>query len=198
MFRCGILMTMVHEVNHRATNQTQTHQNQLTFCSERLSLRPWAITDAAIHRRLWAERNERVPARRRISVDGHPTHSEIEAWIRTYSPLPEPGLLVVENRLTAVPMGYCGLVDNSVGQSDEPELAFEFLQEFWGQGFATEASRVVIDRAAEIGYRCLASTVREWNTASLKVLAKLGFELTSEREHDEAHGDSLLLRLPLR
>lgn len=174
------------------------HQNRITFRSERLSLRPWTITDAAFHRQLWEERDERVPAQRRISADGHPTHAEIEAWIRTYNPTPEPGLLVVEHRRTGVPMGYCGIVDNSVGQPDEPELAFEFLQEFWGQGFATEASRVVIDRALEIGYRCLASTVREWNTASLNVLAKLGFVLTGERENDAVHGDSLLLRLSLR
>lgn len=196
--RCGILMTMVHEVNHQGMNHPRAHQNQIAFRSERLSLRPWANSDAAFHRGLWEERDERVPAWRRISVEGHPTHAEMEAWIRTCRPAPEPGLLVVENRLTAVRMGYCGLVDNSVGQPDEPELAYDFLQEFWGQGFATEASRVVIDRALEIGYRCLASTVRVWNTASLHVLGKLGFVLTGEREHDAVHGDSLLLRLSLR
>lgn len=78
-------------------------------------------------------------------------------------------------------MGYCGLVDDSVGHPDETEQAFEFLQECWGQGFATEASRVIVDRAETIGYRYLAATVREWNTASFKVLGKLGFELTEQR-----------------
>jgi len=43
-----------------------------------------------------------------------------------------------------------------------------------------------------------ASTVREWNAASLNVLDKLGFVLTDERERDAVHGDSLLLRLALR
>lgn len=164
----------------------------------RLSLRPWRVSDAAFHRRLWEERDERVPARRRISADGRPTQVDLEEWIRTYDSIPEPGLLVVDNVLTEAPMGYCGLVDNSVGRPDEPELAFEFLQEFWGRGFATEASRVIIDRAETIGYRYLASTVREWNAASFKVLGKLGFEFTGQREPDAVHGDSLLLRLPLR
>ncbi|MGC0368837.1 GNAT family N-acetyltransferase [Microbacterium sp. SLBN-111] len=88
--------------------------------------------------------------------------------------------------------------DPSIGHPEEPELAFEFLREFWGRGFATEASRLVIDLASAVGYDSLASTVREWNTASLNVLAKLGFVITDEKERDAVHGDSLLLRLPLR
>ncbi|AMT95519.1 hypothetical protein A2T55_13245 [Brevibacterium linens] len=164
----------------------------------RLRLRPWRIGDAKLHHRLWEERDERVPARRRISADGHPTLADLEEWIRTYDSTPEPGLLVVEQELTEIPMGYCGLVENSVGQPDEPELAFEFLQEFWGRGFATEASRAVVDRAEIIGYRHLASTVREWNTASFNVLGKLGFTFTGDREPDSVHGDSLLMRLSLR
>lgn len=104
----------------------------------------------------------------------------------------------MEQLSTAGPVGYCGLVENSVGHPEEPELAFEFLREFWGRGFATEASRLIIDLASAVGYDSLASTVREWNTASLNVLDKLGFVITDEKEHDAVHGDSLLLRLPLR
>lgn len=181
--RWGILVAMVHDGGIRTS---------------RLRLRPWRVSDAAFHRRLWEERDERVPARRRISAHGRPTQVDLEEWIRTYDSAPEPGLLVVDNMLTEVPMGYCGLVENSVGRPDEPELAFEFLQEFWGRGFATEASRVIIDRAETIGYRYLASTVREWNAASFNVLGKLGFEFTGQREPDSTHGDSLLLRLSLR
>ena len=166
--------------------------------SERLKLRPWHVADAAFHRRLWEERDERVPARRRIAADGHPTVAEMEGWLRGYEQIPAPGLFIVEQLGSVAPVGYCGLVENSVGHHDEPELAFEFLREFWGRGFATEASRVVIDRASAVGYESLASTVREWNAASLNVLDKLGFVLTGEKERDAVHGDSLLLRLPLQ
>ncbi len=93
---------------------------------------------------------------------------------------------------------YCGLVENSVGHPEEPEPAFEFLQQFWGQGFATEASRVIVGRAKAIGYGHLASTVGEWNTASLNLLNKLEFVSTGQRERDVVHGDLLKLRLPLR
>lgn len=166
--------------------------------SERLRLGPWAVEDAAFHRRLWEERDPRVPARRRISADGHPTLADLQQWLRTYRPEPAPGLRVVEVREAGIPVGYCGLVANSVGTPEEPELAFEFLREFWGRGYATESSRLIVDRAASLGYDRLASTVRAWNAASFTVLDKLGFVDTGERERDGVHGDSVLMRLALR
>lgn len=165
--------------------------------TERLLLRPWRISDARFHRQLWEERDTRVPPHRRVTPEGRPTVAELADWVRSYEPAPPPGLLVVERRDVPLPVGYCGLISNSVGRPDEPELAFEFLQEFWNQGFATEASRRIIDQARSIGYPHLASTVRAWNTASRRVLHKLGFIDTGERETDEAHGDSLLLRVIL-
>jgi [ribosomal protein S5]-alanine N-acetyltransferase len=170
---------------------------QESLRSERLRLRPWRVADAAFHRALWAERDERVPPRRRITPDGRPTVAELEAWCLAYGQSPPPGLLVVEVLETDERIGYCGLIENSVGVPGEPELAFEFLRVAWNRGFATEASRAVIGRATSIGYEHLASTVREWNTASLRVLGKLGFVDTGVREEDAEHGDSLLLRLTL-
>ncbi|MFJ4221165.1 GNAT family N-acetyltransferase [Curtobacterium luteum] len=166
--------------------------------SERLRLRPWTVADAAFRRRLWAERDPRVPAGRRLTADGRPTIADMEAWIRGSEAEPAPGLLVVELVEDGTPIGYCGLVHNSVGRPGEPELAYEFLRASWGHGYATEAARAVVARAAEIGHEHLVATVREWNTASLAVLGKLGFVDTGEREHDPVHGDSLLLRSRLR
>jgi ribosomal-protein-alanine N-acetyltransferase len=165
--------------------------------TERLMLRTWRIGDAAFHRRLWAERDPRVPAHRRLSPDGHPSLSELERRLRDYKQVPAPCLLVVQHRVSRSALGYCGLVENSVGNADEPELAFELLRDFWNHGYATEAAGAVIDQARVLGYRHLASTVRAWNTASLRVLEKLGFVDTGEREDDEEHGDSLVLRKAL-
>jgi len=121
----------------------------------------------------------------------------LEEWSRTYEQVPAPGLLVVQLKGTATDLGYCGLVENSVGRPEEPELAFEFLRAFWNHGYATEAGDAVVDQARALGYRHLASTVRAWNAASLRVLGKLGFVSTGEQEYDEVHGDSLLLRKAL-
>ena len=49
----------------------------------------------------------------------------------------------------------------------------------------------VLDRAKSSGYRRLWATVREWNTASRRVLAKVGFTETGRREVDEVYGTTL-------
>ncbi|MGV8856946.1 GNAT family N-acetyltransferase [Rhodoglobus sp.] len=169
----------------------------IVFETERLLLRPWQVTDAEFHRQLWEERDPRVPAHRRITRDGRPTVAELANWARSYELKPAPGLLVVQQKGVSAAIGYCGLIPNSVSRPEEPELAFEFLRAFWNQGFATEASREIIERARRIGYRHLTSTVRDWNTASLRVLDKLGFVNKGEKENDDQHGDSLLLRMAL-
>lgn len=172
-------------------------QDEAVLETPRLRLRRWIISDAAFHRRLWSERDPRVPARRRLSPDGHPTLAELEDAIRRGTGDPPPGLLVAERRQDGTPIGYCGLVPSSLGRTDEPELAYEFLQEVWQHGYATETARAILDHAAESGYRHLTATVRSWNSASFRVLEKLGFSDTGERELDPVHGDSLLWRVSL-
>lgn len=159
--------------------------------TDRLRIRPWRVSDAAVRRELWTERDPRVPARRRIDADGRPTVEEIEGWIRGGEPSRTLGLLAVERKDADDVIGYCGLLDNDYGQDGEPELAFELLRRTWGQGYATEASWAVLVRAQSTGYRRLWATVRDWNTASRRVLAKLGFVETGRVEPDAVHGDSL-------
>ncbi|MEQ4519017.1 GNAT family N-acetyltransferase [Pseudarthrobacter sp. B907] len=159
--------------------------------TDRLLLRPWQVSDAAVLRELWTERDPRVPPHRRISADGHPTLEDIEDSIRRDDRHPFPGLLAAEQKGSGQVIGYCGLIPNRHGQPEEPELAFEFLRDVWRQGFATEASRSVLQQAQESGYRRIWATVRDWNTASRRVLAKLGFVETGRVEPDDIHGDSL-------
>ncbi|MFC4244414.1 GNAT family N-acetyltransferase [Gryllotalpicola reticulitermitis] len=158
----------------------------------RLLLRDWQLADAPLLHELWKQRDPRVPAHRRLGNDGRPSVADQEDWIRRYDGEPAPGLLAVVAKESATTIGYCGLVPNSLGRP-EPELAFEFLQAFWNQGFATEAARAVIAFAAAIGHHHLASTVRDWNRASLRVLDKVGFTETDRVESDPVHGNSLLL-----
>ncbi|WP_251009204.1 GNAT family N-acetyltransferase [Curtobacterium sp. ISL-83] len=165
--------------------------------TERLRLRPWRTTDATLQHQLWTERDPRVPEHRRLTPAGHPTVEEFAERIRTGDHQPTPGLLVVEQRGSGTSIGYCGLIPNPLGHPEEPEIAYEFLQASWGHGYATEAANVVIERARTIGYRSLVATVRAWNTASFRVLEKVGFSDSGEREPDAVHGDSLLWRLVL-
>jgi ribosomal-protein-alanine N-acetyltransferase len=148
--------------------------------TDRLLLRRWRVGEAAIQREMWIERDPRVPPHRRIDADGHPTLADFEAAILATEPS-SVGLLAVERKAVGDTIGYCGLVDSEHG-AHEPELAFEFLRKFWGQGYATEASWAVLDWARASGFERLWASVWDWNTASRRVLAKVGFTETDREE----------------
>lgn len=165
--------------------------------TDRLVLRPWRAGEAVVQRELWTERDPRVPPHRRIDADGRPTVAELEEAIRTGSPASTTGLLAVERRSAGDVIGYCGLVDSGRGVDDEPELAFELLRRTWGQGYATEASLAVLDWARSSGHARLWATVWDWNTASRRVLAKLGFTETGRTVVDPGRGTTLVTSLRL-
>lgn len=169
-----------------------TPERETALETDRLLLRPWRISEARVQRELWFERDPRVPPHRRISAEGRPTLRELEDRIRCSTQEPAPGLLAVERKQTGDVIGYCGLISNESGPEAEPELAFELLRSTHGQGYATEAARVVLDAAKAAGHHRLWASVRVWNEASRRVLAKLGFVETDRVEPDGVHGDSLV------
>ena len=160
--------------------------------TDRLILRPAVVDDALIYRRLWTERDPRVPPHRTIDAEGRPTVDDIATRIRTESSATGPRLLTVERKGAGDVIGYCGLILRGHGSPEEPELAYELLRSAHGNGYATEAGRAVVGWATSAGYPRLWAGVRDWNIASRRVLAKLGFRETGQVERDAAHGDSLL------
>lgn len=167
-----------------------TPYDEPSFETSRLLLRPWRVAEAAVLRELWTERDPRVPPHRRIDADGHPTLAELEHSIRTNRPS-SIGLLALERKAARDVIGYCGLVDSRRELGGEPELAFELLRRVWSQGYATEAAWAVLDWARSSGYERLWATVWDWNTASRRVLAKLGFTETDRTEVDPVRGTTL-------
>lgn len=164
-----------------------------TLETERLILRPHRADDAVVRHRLWTERDDpRVPAHRRIGPDGRPTVEDLAERAGD-----KPGLLTIERKQVGDAIGYCGLIYEGSGAPGEPEIAYELLRSAHGHGYATEAARAVVGWATELGHPRVWATVRVWNTASLRVLDKLGFRETGEVERDAVHGDSLLVMLEL-
>jgi RimJ/RimL family protein N-acetyltransferase len=158
--------------------------------TERLRLRRWRPSDAEEYRGLWTERDPR--ALRRIDADGHPTVDEIRGWLvgNPLSAEPGLGLLPIERRDNDEFIGYCGLI---VGHAsfDEPEIAYELARRAHGHGYATEAARAVVEAATRTGRQRLWATVRDWNTASFRVLEKLGFYRSGRVTEDPDRGDSI-------
>jgi RimJ/RimL family protein N-acetyltransferase len=150
--------------------------------TKRLRLRPWAELDAEDLRALHAERGS-----------GTPTVEHTRALIaKGLAATATTGiaLLPIRRRVEGDLIGYCGLI---VGRStlEEPEIAYELFQRAHGCGYATEAAGAVLDAAIATGRKRLWSTVGAWNTASFRVLEKLGFE----RDHVSTDGRSELVWL---
>ena len=164
----------------------------LALETDRLILRPGTVGEATIYRRLWTERDPRVPPHRRINLEGRPTVEDIAARLRAEGAEPGPGLLAVERKGTADVIGYCGLIIGGNGSSDQPELAYELLRAVHGRGYATEAGQAVVTWAVAAGYRRLWAGVWDWNVASRRVLEKLGFRETGRVGPGSAYGHSLL------
>jgi len=76
-----------------------------------------------------------------------------------------------DGRLVGV-VGFDRLTDG-----DAPDLGYWLGEPHWGQGFATEAARAVVDFAfLTRGFRRLAAGCRITNSASRRVLEKCGFQ----------------------
>jgi RimJ/RimL family protein N-acetyltransferase len=156
--------------------------------TNRLLLRPWRAREAVVLHELWTERDPRVPEHRRIDAQGRPSAADLQDWISTDAR--SSRLLALERKADGDLIGYCGLIEGGQGSEREPELAFELLRRAWGQGYATEAALAVIDWARSCGHVRLWASVWEWNTASRRVLAKVGFA-EERKERHPPHGDNL-------
>ncbi|WP_424217199.1 GNAT family N-acetyltransferase (plasmid) [Streptomyces sp. BI20] len=147
--------------------------------TERLLLRPWALSDAAWFRDLLDERGDG----KERTVEGVRTGiAELLAATEDTG----IALLPIVRRAEGDPIGYCGLI---IGRASlaEPEIAYELFRHAHGRGYATEAAGAVLGAAAATGRTRLWSTVGTWNTPSLRVLEKLGF--TRDRVSTEENGE---------
>jgi [ribosomal protein S5]-alanine N-acetyltransferase len=103
------------------------------------------------------------------------------------------GLWLAHHRTSYALVGFCGFLEFPA-VDPEPELVYAMFARYAGQGYATEMARASIAHVrTRAGFRDIAAAVDEVNTASLRVLEKLGFERYGSRPG--AFGATLLLRL---
>lgn len=80
--------------------------------------------------------------------------------------------------LDEAPIGVCGVEPREGG----PEIGYWIGVSYWGQGYATEAARALIDHAfGELEHETLQAGARVSNPASRRVLEKCGFQWTGVR-----------------
>ncbi|WP_162891287.1 GNAT family N-acetyltransferase [Aeromicrobium sp. A1-2] len=90
---------------------------------------------------------------------------------------PAAGIFAVIPRIAESPVGMVMLVPipSSTGFAGERmEIGWHFLPDVWGQGYATEAARVLVDRAFASDVPALYAVTDPLNVASQAVCARLG------------------------
>lgn len=146
---------------------------QPTLTTERLLLRPFALSDAAAVQRLAGDRavadtTERIP---------HPYEDGMaESWIATHAErfrnLEECTFAILLKDLPKL-VGAVGLT--LAMEHRRGELGYWIGQDYWNRGYATEASRAVIDFGFSVlGLHRIQARHMSRNPASGRVLEKLG------------------------
>ncbi|MEM8711425.1 MAG: GNAT family N-acetyltransferase [Planctomycetota bacterium] len=83
------------------------------------------------------------------------------------------GMFAVEHLETGAVIGIAGLVHP--GGQETPELKYAYVRDYWGQGYATEAGRALVEwGAAEFEMTRIIATTSPENAPSHRVLAKCG------------------------
>jgi len=87
------------------------------------------------------------------------------------------GLGVVELKSTGEPIGMCGLLQRE--SLDAPDLGYAYFEQHWSKGYAFEAASLVLkDAESRLGLHRILAIISIDNTASERVLQKLGFVLS--------------------
>jgi RimJ/RimL family protein N-acetyltransferase len=136
--------------------------------TERLSLRPLVVEDAAHFARLFEGDWDAVRQTGRMPYPV--TEVAMRDWIALHAAAASRTFLMIR-REDGVALGGVGFG----GSGDTQELGYALGRRYWGQGYATEGVRAMIEHARTLGLDALEAYTFLENPASARVLDKAGF-----------------------
>src|SRR5262245_10785180 len=153
--------------------------------TERLTLRPWTVDDAAAALEIFGE----AEVARWLSPAMDQVHDEqgmrlvLQGWVAEQERLvPPQGRWAIEHNETGEVIGGAGLLFLPPGDEDL-ELAWQLKLSAWGSGFATEAGIGVSRKAFEFpGVDEVFAVVRTHNDRGVATARRVGMEWVGETE----------------
>jgi [ribosomal protein S5]-alanine N-acetyltransferase len=146
-----------------------THRKaMIPFNTQNLQLRQWTLGDAH-----WLFRLNNDPEVVKYTGDsGFSSEAKALELIQTYPNYQRDGYgrWMVTDRVSGTPLGWCGLKKNPWGV----DLGFRFFREHWGKGIATTAAQAALSLGRTFGATPIIGRTLSSNTASKKVLEKVG------------------------
>lgn len=99
----------------------------------------------------------------------------LPAFLGYYQRYPGYGFWAAIEKATGQFLGWFHFRPKPDGYDDEPELGYRLRRSAWGQGYATEGLRALIDKGfAEFGVQRVFAETMAVNTASRRVMEKAG------------------------
>jgi RimJ/RimL family protein N-acetyltransferase len=137
----------------------------MILLTDRLRLRPAQMTDLDDFHAILG----RVEAMQYWSTPPHPDLATTEVWLAD-TVARDPAVSV------EFAVEYQGRVIGKAGGGDLPEVGYIFHPDYWGQGFAHEAMRAVVDHIfANHPFDHVWADIDPRNAASRRLLQRLGF-----------------------
>jgi ribosomal-protein-alanine N-acetyltransferase len=131
------------------------------------------------------------------STPPHPDLATTEVWLAS-TVARDPAVSV------EFAVEYQGRVIGKAGGGEMPEVGYIFHPDYWGQGFAYEAMRAVVDHAfAHRPVDHLLADIDPRNDASRRLLVKLGFHYSHHADNtfcisgEWVHSDFYILPRPV-
>jgi len=158
-------------------------KQQPTLHTQRLTLRPFTLTDAPLVQQLAGAREI---AAMTLSIP-HPYEVEIaEEWIKTHPATFDEGISVnfaIVLRESGVLCGSTGLGIDA--ENANAELGYWIGLPYWGKGYGTEAAQAVVKYGFEvIGLHRIQASHFSHNPASARVMQKIGMSYEGcRRQH---------------
>ncbi len=151
--------------------------------TERLVLRAMTTEDAEAFYRL----NSHPDVMRYTGEDPMPSVAAAREAIEPYPDWDNPSYgrwaCVLRSQGPDAPLiGFCGL--KFLPETEEVDIGFRLLPEYWGRGLATEAAHATLNFGfATLGLSEIVAMVMPDNHASIRVLTKLGLQLAGDIEY---------------
>lgn len=151
-----------------------------TIDTPRLHLRPWSDADAPALFEL--ARDPRIG----MLCGWKPFECIDNAHEALSTVLAAPGSYAVTLGSTGEIVGSIALrIDTDSPEATVADIGYWIGTPYWGNGYATEAGRAIIDRARELGVQTIILKYFDGNDASRRVSEKLGFAWRSRDEDVE-------------
>jgi ribosomal-protein-alanine N-acetyltransferase len=154
---------------------------ELTLKTQRLTLRPFAVSDVPSV----TEITTRPNVSHYMTDMVYDTSDKAEAWIHMldricneYEPCV---LLAIVLKDTATPIGYIGLHPKDT-LDNEVEILYAITDEHQGKGYVTEVGKALAGWCFQnTSIPFIAAIVQHSNTASIRVIEKMGFTYEGEK-----------------